>query len=458
MTTTSIASPAATRRAIGIVRVSETKGRERESFASPVEQRGRIEAECEREGLRLMDVVEELDVSGGTPLDRRHGLRSAVEAIEAGHADVLVAAYFDRLVRSLLVQDELVSRVEAAGGQVLAVDVGRVTGGSAGQWLSGTMLGAVSEYQSRTSAERSAEAQARAVARGVLPYPNVPPGYVRGDDGGLVPDAKTAPIVAEAFRRRADGATIAEVRAFLAEHGIKRSYHGVGSLLESRVVLGEIHFGDLINFDAHDQIVDRDLWQRVQRVRVTRGRKAKSERLLARLGVLRCGSCGGRMVVGTQTQNGRSYPFYRCGHVREDCQQRVTISAELVEGIVVGAVRAALSDVEGRASAKSNAREAERELAQAQADFDSAVRAMSEFGDEASVRERLGELREARDRAQDRVDQLGATDVSITINAAQDWDRLTLEERRALIRATVESVTVAPGRGADRVTVKLVGG
>jgi DNA invertase Pin-like site-specific DNA recombinase len=70
-------------------------------------------------------------VSGGTPLDKRDGLRRAVEAVEALEADVIVAAYFDRLVRSLRVQDDLVSRVEAAGGQVLAVDVGRVTNGSA---------------------------------------------------------------------------------------------------------------------------------------------------------------------------------------------------------------------------------------------------------------------------------------------------------------------------------------
>jgi DNA invertase Pin-like site-specific DNA recombinase len=47
------------------------------------------------------------------------------------------------------------------------------------------MLGAVSEYQRRTVAKRSREAQVRAVERGVLPYPNVAPGYVRGDDGRL---------------------------------------------------------------------------------------------------------------------------------------------------------------------------------------------------------------------------------------------------------------------------------
>jgi DNA invertase Pin-like site-specific DNA recombinase len=144
MSTASTAS--CTRRAIGIVRVSQTGGRAGESFVSPAEQRDRVAAACERDGLVLVETINELDVLRRNCARRRPGLRRAVEAIEAREADVIVAAYFDRLVRSLRVQDELVSRVERAGGQVLAVDVGRVTNDSAGQWLSSTMLGAVSEY------------------------------------------------------------------------------------------------------------------------------------------------------------------------------------------------------------------------------------------------------------------------------------------------------------------------
>ena len=47
-----MASATPTRRAIGIVRVSQKKGREGESFVSPEDQRDRIRAACERDGLR----------------------------------------------------------------------------------------------------------------------------------------------------------------------------------------------------------------------------------------------------------------------------------------------------------------------------------------------------------------------------------------------------------------------
>ena len=42
-------------------------------------------------------------------------------------------------------------------------------------------------------------------------------------------------------------------------------------------------------------------------------------------------------------------------------------------------------------------------------------------------------------------------------SAGPDWDRLSLDGRRALIRAVVDRVLVAPGRGADRVSIEFVG-
>lgn len=444
------------RRAIGIVRVSQVAGRQGESFASPAEQRERIEAACERDGLELLEIVQELDVSGGTPLERRTGLRTAVEAIEQGRASVVVAAYFDRLVRSLSVQAELIERVEAAGGQVLTVDVGQLTNGSASQWLSGTMHGMVAEYQRRTAKERSGDAQRRAVARGACPFPNVPPGYRRGEDGVLIPHADEAPIIAEAFKLRAQGATAKQVRAFLGEHGIQRSYAGTVSLLQSPLMIGELRFGELVNDAAHEPIVDRDVWSRVQRMSVSGGRRGTSERLLARLGVLRCASCGSRMVVGTTNNHGkRLYHFYRCS-TNGDCERKVTIGAEIAENTIVQRVRAALADIEGRASAAANVRDAENELDSAEQALRAAVQTFTGFEDVAETRERLIQLRQARDDAQERLDRLGGVGIALSVNASADWERLTLDEKRSLIRATVERASVAPGRGgADRIAVDL---
>jgi site-specific DNA recombinase len=401
--------------------------------------------------LKLVKIVEELDVSGGASLERRPGLSSALALVEEHKADVLVVAFFDRLVRSLKVQAEIVERVEAAGGKILAVDVGQVTNGSAGQWLSGTMLGAVSEYARRVTSERTADAKRRAVDRGVAPFPNVPPGYRRARNGSIEPNPKDARTVARAFKLRAGGATVMEVREYLRLRGIKRSFHGTTSLLASRVVRGELRFGELVNLDSHKAIVDEQTWQAVQRMSSPRGRRAKSERLLARLGVLRCGTCGARMVVGTA--NHGAYHLYRCPP-NADCPQRVTVSAELAERAVVDAVKELLEGLHGTATIGAESDEAVRELERCEQELDAAVRAFTGLEDVDAARERLSTLRNERDRARDRLAELqDAAAPAVTVSAG-DWDLLTLGEQRALIRAVVAEASVVPGRGPDRITVK----
>ncbi len=448
----------ASRRAIGIVRVSQTNGREGERFVSPDEQRDRIEAACERDGLQLIAVHDEMDVSGGRALANRPGLSAAVTAIEAGAAEVVAAAYFDRLFRSLSTQAEVIERVEQAGGSVLAVDVGQVTAGSAGQWLSGTMLGAVSEYFRRSIKERSAEGQKAAVARGATPWARVPIGYRRREDGTLRPDPTQVPIARRVFEMRAAGKSISQIRAMLKADGIERSHRGVQVMLANRVYLGEVRFGEMVNLHAHKPIVDRDLFNRVQRMVIPRGPRPDSDRLLARLGVLRCGSCGARLgSMKLPKQN--DYPIYRCPST-SDCARHVTISAVIAEEVVGSAVRAALADVEGRASMAAEARQVASDLAGSQDALDAALRSFTTAGltDEPAAVERLGELRQARDDAQARADRLGSAHSSLAINAGEDWNKLTRDEQRALIHATVRSAIVAPiGRGAGRISVELFG-
>jgi DNA invertase Pin-like site-specific DNA recombinase len=439
-------------KAIGIVRVSQVRGREGDSFASPDDQRSRIEAECKREGLRLADVIEELDVKGGTPLLKRDGLRSAIEAVEAGDAEVIVVAFFDRLVRSLRVQAEVVERVEAAGGRVLAVDAGEVSNGTAAQWLSATVLGMLAEYQTRSTAERVRGAQAAAIARGVPPWRHDPPGYTRNADGVYEPD-KNAAVMHEAFEVRAAGKSQRECREHLLAHGIRRSLGSVQRLLQNRAYLGELHFGDMHNLNAWEPIVSPELFAAAQRAEAPRGRTAKSQLLLARLGVLRCGTCDSRLVAGTS--NHKKTPCYRCKN--PDCTRKVIISANVVDPLLVRVTQEALKDVEGRASAQSGVEAAGRRLDEAQRLLDRAIETLEDFMDEPTAVEKVRRLRDERDEAQRRLDQLGGDAIEVVVRAA-DWERLSLGGRRDLIRAVVQRATVAPGgKGSDRVSVELVG-
>ena len=115
-----------------VVRVSEQGDRDEENFHSPKAQLARAKLWSKDEGNRVVDAFEEIDVSGKLPLARRPGLLKAIEMVEAGEADHIVVAYFDRLVRSLKAQLEVIERVEQAGGEIYAIDHGRLTNGTAG--------------------------------------------------------------------------------------------------------------------------------------------------------------------------------------------------------------------------------------------------------------------------------------------------------------------------------------
>lgn len=447
-------SPSATkrsslRRAVGVVRVSRVGARSGEQFVSPSEQRTRIEDACARDNLKLVETFEELDVSGGAALAKRPGLRRAVELVEAGEADVVVVAFFDRLVRSLKVQIEVAERVEAAGGKILALDIGEVGAGATGK-LTAQFLGAVAEYHRNVTAERTAEAKRRAIARGVPTFAKIPPGYRQREDGTLKVEAKEARVIRDAFAARANGATVMETRELLRAGGIERSFHGTQAILTSRIYLGELRFGELVNTASHPAIVDADTWAKVQRMRSPRGRRAKSDRLLARLGVLRCGSCGARMVVGT-AHHGK-YAMYRCPPIG-DCSRRVSISAEVAESAVIDKVRELLAGVEGTASVGGATEQAERDYVQAEAELSAAVEAFTGLEDVVAAREKLKALRETRDRTRDRLDELQAAHAPVVTVTAADWDELTADERRALIGVVIDRAEVAPGRGADRLTI-----
>src|SRR5436190_18260976 len=203
-------------------------------------------------------------------------------------------------------------------------------------------------------------AQARAVARGVYPHPKIPVGYLRGEDGVLVVEPAAAKVVVQAFKRRDRGASLVEIQALLSENGIERALSGVASMLRSRMYLGEIHFGELHNTHAHEPIVkDRALFERVARRTVSRGRQAKSERLLARLGVLRCGTCASRMAINSDSGS------YRCGDTSANrCRRRAAVKADRVEKMVLDAVRAysATADAYGRASRRQQIRDADEAI------------------------------------------------------------------------------------------------
>ena len=161
-----------------------------------------------------------------------------------------MVAYFDRLVRSLKVQLEVIERVERAGGEIFALDHGKLTNGTAAQRLSTNMLGSVFQYFAEMTGEKVDGGSGARGGAGVLAAPEDPgPGTCAARTACWWSSPRRRRSWCEAFKRRDLGASLVEIQAFLPRTGSSASLSGVAWMLRSRMYLGEIHFGELHNLE-----------------------------------------------------------------------------------------------------------------------------------------------------------------------------------------------------------------
>jgi hypothetical protein len=300
--------------------------------------------------------------------------------------------------------------------------------------------------------EKTMKANRRNVRRGVFPGPL--PFFARQGEGKVAEhDAAKVKLMREAIRMRLEGVTIRECRAYLNGHGVEISYRGVQSAFTSKLLVGRIEYGGEVNLESFPPVIDPGMFGRLQKVRVTRGRRSKSDRLLARLRILRCGTCNGLLQVGTSKSK---YATYKCGN--PGCERHVTISAPFAESEISEFVRSRLKGAQGKSSKRTELRKAERELEKSEKALDSLVEMLDGFDDVASARGKLTAARDDRDAKGARVEQLRrAFGRDISLDAFRDWNEITLAGRRDLISAVLESAAVAPGRGDNRITIQPFG-
>jgi DNA invertase Pin-like site-specific DNA recombinase len=441
----------------------QSSGRGKTEGDSVKVQLANLRTWCDAQGYELVGHSTEQDVSGGLPFAKRPGLMAAIEAVETGAADMVVARDLQRLFRNLdEAQIPFVKAVERAGGQVMTLSTGQISRRTAGKRLTSTFLGAFSEYEREVTAERVRETHEKRVAEGKW-VGRVPIGYDIGPDGRLVPN-RDADAVRAAFEMRDKGASFEMVRAYLREatgqpipslnvvQTMTRNPAYVGSIVRksSEKSSKERGWPDLVKHGAHQALVPEALFRRVSGLRAPRGKRPQSDRLLARLGVLKCSQCGSRMVVATGA-NG-TIPVYRCPP-GNDCTRKQGITARFAEEVVVRATRIALREAEGRAG--GDTRPAEAALKRAEEAYESAIELLAGHGHTKAAKDKLAALLADVERAQDALERAKRS-ASFTLRPGLNWDELTLDERRDLIRAVVATATVEPGKGAERVKVKLV--
>jgi hypothetical protein len=471
-------------RAIIIVRVSEEAGRG-ERLASYDDQEARGRVDCERIGATAIDVLREENVSGGAPLESR-AFGDAITRVENGEAEVIVFAHRDRADRSIVEGGAAIERMDRANGVLMAG--GQVLSHrTAAQWRDATFGSFMGESYRRELRERSMSGVARRIREGkVVPF-RPGPGFIQNDDGTVKIDRKLARPIREAWAMRARGETYRRCREYLAAHGVERSYRAVQIMFRSPLYVGEVHRKvadergreSVVAFSVCEPMIERGVYDAVQARRESQSENRdggrQSDALLARTGILRCGSCGARMVAGGQTfrytsrktgetSSGR-YAFYVCGADDGDCDARATISAAKVEPHLIDYAVGWYENAEGFASHVAEANEAAEREDQARAALAATKRRLLLFPDAESDEEAAEIVRELTvtlHAAEAEAKQLASVS-GVEVRDAPAILRSTrpsmLSHRRTLLRHALPNLAVRQGRAAvaERVPLPALG-
>jgi site-specific DNA recombinase len=446
----------------GYIRVSRRAGREGESFISPEVQRKKIEGWAKLQEVEIVRWWEEIDQSGAKL--ERPMFQEALARCERGETGGIVVARLDRFARSAVDALTSIRRLTDAGARLVSVEDNFDGSTPMGRFAIGILV-LIAELELERIKGGWVTAVNEAVGRGVHISAKPPTGYKRDEDGRLLRAEPAASFVAETFRRRAAGASWAELARFLEEHQVYPpsgnrhwSKVGVAGLIKNPVYLGQARSGKVVNNQAHEPLVTRAEFDAAQAVKKSLFKQhdgsVASKAMLG--GLARCAGCGHTLKItgNTDRKSGERYPSYYCvgRYAKGPCLARAHARASHLDAYVEEQVLEALQAEDGllaqAVAASEQSEAAARTVAEAEHELDLFVgnpKLLSLLGEQkflegVEVRQRaLDEAREALAQARSQsalAEELGDGDL------LRAWPTLTIQERRRLMHGLLERVVV----------------
>jgi DNA invertase Pin-like site-specific DNA recombinase len=426
--------------------------------------------------------------------------------VDGGKVDVVVVYKVDRLSRSLLDFATVMHRLNAGRAAFVSVTQNFSTADAMGR-LTLNMLMSFAEFEREMISARTRDKIAASRRKGMWTGGIAPVGY-RIENKKLVVDALLAPIIPEIFELFETHRSLRAVARALRDRPRLtrgyRAYRGGGRgratrpwsdndvvrVLTSPVYAGLIASGQELYPGAHTALVDRETWDRVQKL-LTResvapqGRSRAPQYFLA--GLVQCGGCGAALAPHSARGRQHMYRYYRCTRAikegRGACSARTLPAVEL-EAYVLQHVRGAIADgdlagsltraLETRVATRRSQLLAERQalntrlesLAAQAARLDGDLTELSRGG-RALGQARLASIAEERDGCRaglaageierDRLARVQIEGTWVTQmlgDFERSWELLTPDNRVRLVRAIVERVEV--DQAANVVRIALV--
>jgi DNA invertase Pin-like site-specific DNA recombinase len=422
-------------------------------------QDNELRAHAQRQGWQVVGDFVDNDISA-SKRKRRPGYQALLEAVRAGHGDVILCTETARLTRhwgelvSLLdlVEEHKVRIVPLRGGAELDLNT------SGGKMLA-RMLGAVASQEIETMVERmkSQQAQRRLAGKphgGARCY-----GYRQTGPGQLRVDASEAVIINEIADRLLGGDTLKGITDDLNARRVPTTTEGdsiwhratVRRLMSTPRIAGYVSTKGAIVTDAEgnpvrgnwEPILDLTTWRGVRDMLASAKRGPRITKFLL-TGYARCGVCGTGLNGNTRTAGIQIY-----GCPNQDCPNRVTIVAKQLDAYIAGHVIASAYGANlANARARRNAGGG-YDLEQDIADIEERQRELGRLFSQGRISGSALEtadrglstalIEKQRARSRIRVDPLPADLVHLDEKV---WEGLTFEQKRALIDLFVDHIVV----------------
>jgi DNA invertase Pin-like site-specific DNA recombinase len=427
-------------RAVGYVRISK----DRPDETSTETQEQRIRAYCTAQGWRVVEVVTEPGRSAfKSSRATRPGLARVRGLVAAGAADVLVCWKLDRVARNAIDLLTIVRDLEDDGGRFCSVTESFDTSAPVGRAML-TMLAALAELESAQKSERLATWHEDRVTRGRTPTGPRPFGYRRERNELHVVEAE-ALVIRDAAARVVAGDSLRQIVRDLNAAGVvgklDRPFNrrGLVSILCSPTIAAcrETSPGVFVPSDQWDAILDLGTWRQVRDVLTdpVRRKGTTNQRRWLLTGIAACSRC-----VDEEGEPVKLFCKPHAAGPRYSCPScHLSIEAARTDDIVQQDLLAMLNV------------KAWRRLRRASVVRSSDVAAFEQARSELLARFdahdidglELGELLEGL-RRQQHVVSTPSPALPAVDDLRQSWAGLDLEQKRLVLSAATESLTIKP--------------
>jgi len=477
---------------IAYVRVSTA----REEMVSPEIQEMSIRSWASATGVTIVDVVQDLDISGRGFAKR--SISKIIDRIGAGEASGAVVYNFARFGRNAALALAHIAALELVGGSVVSATEQVDPETAIGRFTRTTAL-AVAELQSDQIADGWKAAIERRVAHGLTGGGQPRFGYIyhretsstrtcpRGCEPGqcvtgYVIDRFIGPVLAELYRSYLAGTSLPRLAEELEQQHVPSVRGGrwvtttVRDLLDTGFGAGLIAHHGALHTGAHNGVITPKEWAAYVARREANSRVPTRHRnaVHSTAGIAVCGLCGHSLVAGSTGRDGPSY-ILRCGRMqssgRESCKG-VWIVRHAVESAVLEWLRPYGEELtRGTHAAQANrpllVRPIDAEKAALQrrkVDFGRRIDRLTEVLELGSLPvAEYGPRRSALEAAIREVD-LDLARLAVTAPAPPDprtvqnlitgWDAFRPGARRDVLRALITRIVVHPRDTIPRVVIE----